>query len=321
MHTSKQTLAVLVSLSSLCATASGQTLAELTGVLAAAATVDDEAVGFAGSKSDTYRAYERWRSLALAKQLREFTSHASPNVRAYAVLALVATEAECDWKALVQERLFDVAEVTRFEGCCQSKQKVGDVCFTTLRGRLSDDEVLDLAEVMLQKDCPLDAREWALRTLRFRDGMLHTVRKLAKSGDGPAAIALARYGLAADVPILIQHLQAGDPFERNTQFLAAAIHRDPQLLAPLLALEGAARKRLAADNPSRLRFWLQAIAAQRSDEAAQFLLRFLRTTRSEEPFREKDLLDTFEAVLAEQDREAFRSVREELATRKTAARR
>jgi hypothetical protein len=315
-------LALLVSLGSICALARGQTLAELTDVLAAAATVDDQAVGDDGSKSATYRAYERWRSLATQKQLRELTSHQSPNVRAYAVIALVETDAECDWKNLVRERLFDVAEVTRFEGCCQSKQKVGDVCFTAVRSKLSDDEVLDLAEVMLQKNCPLYAREWALRTLRFRDGMLHVVRGLAKAGDGPAAIALARYGLAPDVPILIQHLRAADPFDRNTQFLAAAIHRDPQLLPPLLAIEGAARKRIEADNPSRLRFWLQAIAAQHSAGAAQFLLQFLRSTRSEDPFREKDLLETFEAVLAEHGEDAaFRGVREELAARKAAARR
>lgn len=312
---------MLVSLA-VCATACGQTLAELTQVLAAAESVDDAAVGYAGSKSDTYRAYERWRSLATTKQLRELTSHASPNVRAYAVLALVATEAQCDWKALVLERLSDVAEVTRFEGCSRSKQKVGDVVFTTLRGRLSDDELLDVAEVMLQKNCPLYAREDVLRTLRFRDGMLHVVRALAKGGDGPAAIALARYGLAPDVPILVQHLQAGDPFDANTQFLAAAIHRDPQLLAPLIALEGAARKRIASDNPSRLRFWLQAVTAQRSAEAAEFLLRFLRATRPADPFRENDLLDTFAAVLAEHpDEGAFRGVREELAARKAAARR
>jgi hypothetical protein len=320
--TRHQALAVLVSLGSICVTACAQTLAELTDVLAAAATVDDPAVGIDGSKSPTYRAYERWRSLATQQQLREFTAHQSPNVRAYAVLALVATGAECDWKALVMERLFDVAEVTRFEGCCQSKQKVGDVCFTAVRGKLSDDEVLDLAGVMLQKDCPLYAREWALRTLRFRDGMLHVVRRLAKAGDGPAAIALARYGLAPDVPILIQHLQASDPFDRNTQFLAAAIHRDAQLLAPLIAIEGAARKRIAEDNPSRLRFWLQAIAAQDSAEAASCLLRFLRTTRPEAPFKERDLLDTFEAVLAEHPANAaFDGVREELTSRKAAARR
>ena len=316
-----QTLAVLVSLGSFCAAARGQSLAELTEVLAAAATVDDRAVGDDGSKSATYRAYEWWRDLATQKQLRGLTSHQSPNVRAYAVIALLETDAECDWKTLVRERLFDVAEVTRFEGCCQSKQKVGDVCFTTGRSKLSDDEVLDLAEVMLQQDCPLYAREWALRTLRFRDGMLHVVRGLAKAGDGPAALALARYGLAPDVPILIQHLRAADPFDRNTQFLAAAISRDPQLLAPLTAIEGAARKRIETDNPSRLRFWLQAIAAQSSAEAAAFLLRFLRSTRSGQPYREKDLLDTFEAVLAEHEADdAFRGVREELAARKAAAR-
>ena len=35
-----------------------------------------------------------------------------------------------------------------------------------------------------------------MRTPRFRDGMLHVVRGLAKKGDGPAMIALARFGIS-----------------------------------------------------------------------------------------------------------------------------
>jgi hypothetical protein len=314
------TLAFWLAMSSLPALLPAQTLAELTAVLARAASVDDEAVGFAGATSDTWRAYERWRGLATGEELRELTRHEHPNVRVYAVRALVETGAATDFVAIMKERLVDAAAVTTFSGCTLQQQLAGDVVFTTLRPRLTDEQMLDLAEALLAQQSPLAAREWVLRNLRLRDGMLHRVRALAKGGDGPAAIALARYGLPGDVPILIQHLRAEDPFATNTQFLAAAIHKDAKLLAPLVDLEAAASARIEHDNPSRLRFWLQAIAAQRSAEAGRFLLRFLQDTRPADPFREKDLLGTYKQVLVEHAAcPEFEAVRAELQRRHAAA--
>lgn len=285
-------------------------LRELTAALGKAETVDDAAVGDGGEKSETYRIYERWRSRATVHELRRLTRDASAVVRAYAVKALVDTEAEVDWPAIVTERLLDTAEVTTFEGCCRARQFTGDVVFTLVRPHLTAEQVLDAAEALITKKSPLYAREWALRTLRLRDGMLHTVRELASNGDTPAAIALARYGLPVDVPILTRLLQADSPFDDNASFLAAGMHRDPRLLAPLLAIEGKARRRLEADNPSRLRFWLQAIAAQRSADAAGFLSRFLAAVEPGTGFREKDWLETYELVLAPHaDCPAFDAVR------------
>jgi hypothetical protein len=296
-----------------------QTLAELTATLAAAATVDDAMVGDDGAKSDTYRAYERWRGRATTAELLAFTRHESANVRAYAVKALVDLEATVDWPASLQGFLHDTAEVTTFRGCCLAKEKVGDVAIDLVRPWLTDEQVLDLAEVLIRGKSPLYAREWALRNLRLRDGMLHLVRDLARAGDAPAGIALARYHLPVDVPVLVDLLRAPEPFDGNAPFLAAAEHGDARLLEPLLALEGAARRRIGVDNPSRLRFWLQAIAVQKSEPAGAFLARFLRTAEPENDWKRRDLLTTMQATIAPYaDVDAFAEVRAEVARRQAA---
>lgn len=295
-----------------------QTLAELTATLAAARTVDDAMVGEDGGKSPTYAVYERWRDRASQAELLAAVAHEAPTVRAYAVRALVEREAVVDWPRILRGFLRDTAIVTTFRGCCLAEQKVGDVMFDTVRPRLTEDQLQDFAEAAIRGQSPLYAREWALRNLRLRDGMLHEVRALAENGDAPAGIALARYGLAAEAKILAALLRDdGAPFDENAQFLAAAIHRDPALLAPLLALEHAAKRRIGIDNPSRLRFWLQAIAAQRSEPAGAFLFRFLRETRPENEFKERDLVRTMTAALEPHVGVAFfASVHDELARRR-----
>lgn len=296
-----------------------QDLAELTTRLGNAATLDAAMVGDDGDRSDTYRTFERWRDLASTEQLVTFTRHGSPIVRGYAVRALVQLEASVDWPPLLRALLRDTAEVTTFSGCCQAQQMVGDVCFEDVRPQLTDAQILDFAEAAIREHSPLYAREWALRNLRLRDGMLHVVRDLATNGDAPAAIALARYQLPVDVPILVRLLQRKDPWDETAQYLAAAISADPRLLPPLIALEPAARARIASDSPSRIRFWLQAIAAQRSDAAGAFLARFLTEVHPELPFRERDLLATMaEALQPYGDTAALAAVREQLARRQAA---
>ncbi len=277
----------------------GQTLPELTARLAAAETLDGPMVGDGGDKSDTWRAYERWRAAATAEQLREFTKHESPIVRAYAVRALVETDADVDFAAIAGEHVLDTAKVTTFEGCGQGVEAVGDVMLATLRPKMSAEQQLDLAEALIARKSPLFAREWSLRTLRLRDGMLHTVRSLAENGDAVAAIALARYGVPRDAATLAKLLANADPFADNAWFLAAELHRDPSLLAPLLAIEGKARKRLESDNFYRLFSWLHAIAAQGSPDAAAFLVRFLDETTTSTAHREADVLETMQRAIAD----------------------
>ncbi len=299
--------------------AASQSTAELTTQLAKAETVDAAMVGDDGSKSDTYRIYERWRDRATVAELQGFTRHQSPVVRCYAVRALVELEAGVDWPAILQGFLRDTAQVRTFSGCCLADEKVGDVVFDDVRPRLSDEQVLDFAEALIRGKSPLYAREWALRNLRLRDGMLHVVRDLARAGDAPAGIALARYHLPVDVPVLIDLLRADEPFDENAQFLAAAEHADPQLLTPLLELEAAATRRLQHDNPSRLRFWLQAIAVQKSESAGAFLARFLAATHPGSDFAEGDLLATMADTLQPYgDVTAFTAARAELARRQAA---
>lgn len=281
-------------------TSTAQTLAELTERLSKAESVDDEAVGDGGDKSDTWRTYEKWRAAATVAQLREFTRHDSPIVRAYGVRALVETEADVDFAAIAAEHVTDTAEVMTFQGCCKAKQAVGDVILEVLRPKLGEGAMLDLAEILIAKKSTLCAREWSLRVLRLRDGMLHTVRDLATAGDRPALIALARYRLAPDVPLLAKCLRVEDPFADNCAFAAAEIHADPALLGPLLALEGKARRRLEAEYPVRLESWLRAVAAQRSADAGALLKRFLEETPVGEKWREQELCTVWKRALAPQ---------------------
>jgi hypothetical protein len=297
-----------------------QTVEELTAILARAETVDAEAIGYEGERTATYRAYEQWRDRATAAELLACTRHASPTVRAYAVRALVDVEADVDWPRVLDGLLHDTADVTTVTGCCLALRKLGDVCFEAVRPRLTPDQLQDVAEAAIRGRSPLDAREWALRNLTLRDGMLHEVRALAAAGDAAAGIALARYRLPVDVPILMRLLEREEPFDDNAAFLAAQVHPDPRLLPPLLALEPAARERLERDHAGRLRHWLGAIAAQRSAAAGDFLLQLLRARRAVGPVAEREFAAELIEVLAPYaDVAAFAAVRAEAAAAAPAA--
>jgi hypothetical protein len=297
------------------------TVDDLVLMLAKAETLDGPAIGDDGARSATWRTYELLRARAAKEQLRALTDHAAPVVRCYAVRALLETEAKVDWLALLRAHVRDTGEVMQFEGCTQARCMAGDVMIEFVRDRkaLTGEQVLDLAETLVRKKSPLYARAWSLRNLRFRDGMLHDIRELAKAGDPPAAIALARYGIDKDVEVLIEHLQRPEPFPDNCRYLAAEISRDPRLLPALRALVPAATERLANDNAYRLRFWLQAIAVQPSDEAIALLVEFLRNAPGT-ACKRRDLLSTYEELLAPFAGQArFASLRQELATRRAAA--
>lgn len=285
-------------------------LAELLQQLARAETLDDEAVGDGGERSETFRCYERLRALATADELRQWTRHESPVVRGYAVRGLLDKGVPIDAMAIAREHLHDEAQVTTWRGCVRARQAIGDVVLDLLCPRLTPEQALDLAEALVREKSPLAAREHALRTVRFRDGMLHDLRRLAATGDAAAGVALARFRLAPDVAILRDLLRPVGPsaFDENAQFLAAAIHGDPALLPALRALLPAARRRLETDNANRLRFWLDAIASQRSEDAAKLLLDVL----AEVPptaHRRKDLAKTLLEVLDAHREPPFDAVR------------
>jgi hypothetical protein len=297
------------------------TVDDLVLVLAKAETLDGPAVGDDGARSATWRTYELLRARATREQLRALTDHAAPVVRCYAVRALLETEAKVVWLALLRSHMRDTGEVMQFEGCTQARCMAGDVMVEFVRDRkvLTGEQVLDLAETLVQTKSPLYAREWSLRNLRFRDGMLHGIRELARAGDPPAAIALARYGIDKDVEVLIEHLQRPDPFPENCRYLAAEISRDPRLLPALRALVPAATQRLANDNACRLRFWLQAIAAQPGDDATLLLVEFLRSAPAT-AYKRRDLVSTYEELLAPfAGQTRFASLRQEVAAQRAAA--
>jgi hypothetical protein len=259
---------------------SAQTVDELVDTLSKAESLDDEAVGDGGTRSATFRTYEALRDRATKEQLQKLLDHKAPIVRGYAVRALAERNEEVDWPAVLRKFAADAAKVWAFQGCIRSEQLLGDAVIEYARGRklLSDEQFLDLAETLVVNKSPLFAREQALRTLKFRDGMLHTLRDLAKAGDGPAHVALARFQIPKDLPLLITWLQRADVFGDTTAFLAAQQHHEASLLPVLIALESKARQQVADGQTQRLREWLAAISAQQSAGAAQFLVAFLQAT-------------------------------------------
>jgi hypothetical protein len=257
------------------AAAAAQTVDELVARLAQAGSYDDAMVGDDGARTSTYADYASLAAIATAERLQKLAEHDSPVVRCYAVRALAERGETRTLPAILRAHSADVTKVAHRSGCEVLDTTAGELMFDIARSRLTAEELLDLAEHYVRTSSPLHAREWCLRTLRFRDGMLHAIRKLAADGDAPALVALVRYGVPTDVPLLLESLKRPDPFDDNCHFLAAEVSRDPRLLPALAAIAPAARRRLQNDNAWRLHFWLEAITAQGSDDAAKVLAGFV----------------------------------------------
>jgi len=293
-----------------------QTVDELVARLAKAESLDDEAIGIAGTKSETFRTYEQLRDRATREQLTKLLDHDSAIVRGYAFRALADRSEEVDWPALLALRAADTAKVITFRGCERIECMFGDAVIELARDRklLTDEQWLDLAELLVKQKSQLDARNWALRNLKFRDGMLHTLRALAAGGDGAAHVALARFRIAKDLPLLTAWLSRPGAFDDTTAFLAAQQFPDASLLPALIALEPSARAKIAEGLPHRLREWFGAFAAQRTAGATAFLVRFLQQTPPEERVRHRQIVELLREVVAPAGGEAVLApLREELA--------
>lgn len=292
-----------------------QTLTELTETLAKAETLDDEAIGDGGEKSATFSAYEQFRDLATRDELLARLLHQSPIVRGYAARALADKHEKVDWLAVLRAHVADLQTVTTFRGCVKEQAVFGDVLITFARERklLSDEQWLDLAETLVQQKSQLAARDGLLRTLKLRDGMLHTLRDLAKGGDRSAHIALARYGIQKDLPLLVDFLRSKDALLGNEALLAAQLHPDPSLLHVLEELEPAVWKRVEAGAGVQMREWLAAIAVQQSEAAGTFLKGFLQRAGEAHPAAMRAVLQHLKGALVPYpDCSALEPVREQL---------
>jgi len=264
-----------------------QSVDDLADRLAAAGTYDDETIS--DEPSPVFVDYLRLRTTASSSQLVRLADHESPVVRCYAVRALIDTEATEHLPAILAQHSRDTAKVQVRSGCTRYEQEVGDVMFDAARDRLTDEQLRDLGEHYVRTDSPLYAREWCLRSLGWREGMHAALRRMAAAGDSPALVALARFGDPVDVAVLADALRRLSTFDENCQFLAAEVSRDPRLLPALTDLAPVARLRLQRDVPQRLRFWLRAIAAQASTDAAAFLIHFVDAKPIDDPRRAEQL--------------------------------
>ena len=92
-------------------------LADSITVLQSADCWDDNAVGYGGSKTDVYRAYESLRSEATIDQLKALTLAENPAVALYALQALSYREPENDWPDIVASYQTDGRAVDTMSGC------------------------------------------------------------------------------------------------------------------------------------------------------------------------------------------------------------
>jgi hypothetical protein len=252
-------------------------LAAAVAAIRAADTYDDEAVGYAGAKTDTYKAFEVLRARAGVELLRRLTDDEDPILRCYALRALVTAHPEEPIGPVVLEHLTDTEDVETFSGCIRATDKAGDVMLDMSWPRLSGPWKQRILAKLVEPDCPLAGRGTALRSRTFGPDLRARIRALAMAGDEDALVALARYRDPEDLPLIEAPLGAESaPYVARLRALTAAkLHAHPALLPVLAALEGEARIALEGRSPHHARFWFEAVAAQRSPKAAALLLRIL----------------------------------------------
>ncbi len=242
--------------------------------LRAANSLDDEAVGAAGMKSETYRSYEVLRDTAPAEALVALTGDKNAIVRCYALRALVEKHPRADLFAILKRHLDDVAKVDTFRGCMMAGEMVGDVMIREASARLDQQETGRLLGLLINKESELDARAGLMRTATVPVELLPDLRRLADEGDQNALIALARHNKQEDVARIEAALRSKfgslHP-DLLPAFRAATIHPDPKLLPALEALAPRARLELKQKAPQRLRFFFEALAAQESPRATEAL--------------------------------------------------
>jgi hypothetical protein len=103
--------------------------------LVQADTLDDPAVGFAGSKSKTYQAFEQ--AIAAGKQIRpeleRLLRQGTPAGQLYAALLLLRLDRQAGEQALKQLRS-DTVLVTRYSGCLRFTMTVNQAVTEILQG-------------------------------------------------------------------------------------------------------------------------------------------------------------------------------------------
>lgn len=95
---------------------------------------NDEAVGYSGYKSDTYKIFERIFNRASIKEWIELCKHPKPIIRYYAFYALekhkVTTEI---LTPIVLNHLNDTAKIITFYGCFGDEEMIGSFMFSSIQ--------------------------------------------------------------------------------------------------------------------------------------------------------------------------------------------
>lgn len=187
--------------------AAPKTRAQALAVLAPAESYDEEAVGFAGTKSATFLAYEFLRESSKVKDWIEWTRHKSPVVRCYAVRALAEAKAGVQLRAAVFKGLSDTARVNHFQGCCVGEVYVADVIVGIGLANLDQKDQQALRDKIMAGDVPLLAREHMLWTGGFDTAQLPRVLELARAGSLHALRGLAKHKHPEAVAMIVRFLR------------------------------------------------------------------------------------------------------------------
>lgn len=112
--------------------------------------VHDDAVGYAGEKSNIYEAFENLSSRATEDDLLQLTAHSDPTVRVYAFWALAKRSSERLTDILYRHRK-DNARFSYMSGCEMGPEHVNTFLLNLVTPGLIDTEVKKLLPSDLSK--------------------------------------------------------------------------------------------------------------------------------------------------------------------------
>lgn len=209
-------------------------------------------------------------------ELKQLTNHNNPIVRCYAFKALTMVS-EPDAFSIVIKHLDDSATVETAHGCLLRREFVGDFFVSVYMGYEAiapkPSHVKTLDSLLAFEPNNLNARSWALRTLKPEEKYYDVIRSIAIKERVPGAlIALAKFQKEQDVDLIMDARVTGEfytylPLMANFQAIAEFPH--PSFL-PFLRAQ--LEERMMAAPKGDCMFLLEAITSYKNKISRELLL-------------------------------------------------
>lgn len=231
------------------------TLQKARATLAGAEEFHDDAIGYAGVKSATYRAYEVLRDSESVEELTRLTEHKNPIMRLYAFRALAERHKEVDLFPLLEKRMEDRANVKTQFGCIAGDQTVVDLLLESYGQKLPAKQQELLLACVLQLQPPINSRQRLLLHWSIPRRYAPRLREIA-SEDPAALVALAKQQNPDDLALVEAALTSSSRDRRYFGLWSAKEFPHSSLLPKLLDLSGSI---LASRHPGTQRAYFEAL--------------------------------------------------------------